>query len=1657
MAELIQSSVIIPVYNKWELTETCLRSLESVLAGRQCEVIVIDNASSDATAECCSGLGGRLFGRFFQYLRMEQNINFGPASNLGARMARGEHVLFLNNDTCAAPESPDWYDGLIRDFSDYANIAATGPVLLYPPGGAAPGNLVEGMRASAETRRSAGPLGPTVQHLGVSVHPCYKVGHLYEGIPASSPLAKKRRFFQVITAACMFMPRALFLEYGGFDEHYINGFEDVDLCARLWAGGWRMTVNPESRLYHFTSQTPGRHDHEEANSHYCLRTTMRHFVPDWHLHLAADGLELQVTEWLSIGAGMPKEDRKKLKPLLSCADIAELCAVVREYPFWYEGYLRLAKLLEEEKDFAGAYAVLQSLGHLQPSPEFLRFLMEFARRVDDNRTFSFALGTFCKYCSSFESYLNVAERFLSWAEELGIDTMIRQLRHWLETAERFREILFLPFLRELRQLTRATKLALSIDWSYAMWRELHGCPQKRAEEQRPSGSSDSIAFSVLIPVIDLAPERLRLTVNSLLAQKWAHWEACLAAAPVLDLEAGSLLQELGALDPRVRVTCLDDADDASTVANAALDMAENPYVAVMAQGDLLAPEALMDMASLVRGNPDGLFFHSDEDSFSEKGVFVRPYFKNSVWDWDLLLGQGTVSRLGIYRADRMREAGGFHPGLGKAWEYDMLLRYTEGMGAERIIHIPAVLYHAYAAPDAEGEAAEDISQLSGGSLLALSRHLERTGTAGAVEPTSKTGCQRVRYDMPKPSPLVSLVLDVGADVPLAPALAQAVLAKAGHGKLEVLLLHDREVEQAFLVKLERWASGNRQVRLLPVSQSLGFGERANAAARAAKGGLIGYLGKGAIPLTQDWLVELVSRLMLPRVGVVGGRLVSQAGAIHHIGHMPDERGRLFSLFRGLPASEAGHGGVRSYHNWAGLARTVSSTDPRCFFTHKRLIEECGGFDAAMGGAAVMDFCLRLKERGLRTVATPFAGFLLSLGDEAAWENGNKVAQPYFLNKWKGRISPCHPWLAEGEGDWTFVWDDEEEERGRAAHPAASVRPAQAGSEAVPIPSVVSGVFEESAMRHDNDLGMHNKAYYGKIDLNDPENCYTQSFFFLREHCRENGVTEPKVLEIGCNTGSFSQFMKDAGAFVYGVEPFSDEAMRQGYVDGFFHGMVESFLDSEERKELPLFDAVVFGDVLEHLMDPQRVLLRVADSLKPGGVIIASVPNVAHLSVRRMLEDGQWLYKRYGLLDSTHRYFFTRHSLRKFLIRVGFGIERSHHTLAPIIEEYAPGLLDGGADIELNERDHTYQIVVRASRPALADEAFTAAPPLKVLLMAKDVGSLEVLGRLVLPLLCYCRAVGGELRVVEDSPQESLLWADILVMHGLCSSRELSVLREACSLGISVVYDFSELLYESLTHLDPSLALVLGQIIRYASSTADRVTCATDALREELLKQVDNPFVVPDAVYERPSIEVEEMHREVGNCAFVLVSDPQPPAEPLLEALRRFFNEQPRHALIGIGPVASALAEAGLPVIAHDPSEPDAFIRVLLSLRNAVGLIPLHASPASSCKSTVMFHRFTLCGLASIASEVMPYSEEIRNGETGLLTDNTADGWLEAMKLLADNAGMRRVLLARALRHCRERSLPDKAVEAWRRAFHGLPRPDERLRSQVKKSAFPQKT
>ncbi len=225
-------SIITSLYNRLDLTRAFLDSLERTLDGWRYEVILIDDGSTDGTRDFLRTLPE---GRYRVQIN-EVGRGYAANNNAGARLARAPLLCLLNNDTVLLP---GWLEPMARLARWGRGVGVVGNVQREPVGG-----LIDHWGVYFRTED------------GDPLH----AGKNRALVPGPAYLA-----WPAVTAACCVVRRAVFLELGGFDEGFHNGFEDVDFCLRAAARGYRHFVANHSLIYHYVSASPNRRLHEAAN------------------------------------------------------------------------------------------------------------------------------------------------------------------------------------------------------------------------------------------------------------------------------------------------------------------------------------------------------------------------------------------------------------------------------------------------------------------------------------------------------------------------------------------------------------------------------------------------------------------------------------------------------------------------------------------------------------------------------------------------------------------------------------------------------------------------------------------------------------------------------------------------------------------------------------------------------------------------------------------------------------------------------------------------------------------------------------------------------------------------------------------------------------------------------------------------------------------------------------------------------------------------------------------------------------------------------------------------------------------------------------------------------------------------------------------------
>ena len=200
-----------------------------------------------------------------------------------------------------------------------------------------------------------------------------------------------------------------------------------------------------------------------------------------------------------------------------------------------------------------------------------------------------------------------------------------------------------------------------------------------------------------------------------------------------------------------------------------------------------------------------------------------------------------------------------------------------------------------------------------------------------------------------------------------------------------------------------------------------------------------------------------------------------------------------------------------------------------------------------------------------------------------------------------------------------------------------------------------------------------------------------------------------VVEVGCGAGALAAEYRRVNphARYVGVEVNPDAArLAAARLDRVTVGDVERLDAAAVGVAEGAVDCLVYGDVLEHLVDPWAVLRRQAGWLRPGGVAVACIPNVQHVSLLASLLRGRWVYRDEGLLDRTHLRFFSADTIGELFAGAGLRVlevrarehggedaARMHALLGPVM--HALGI----DPVRLAAQLRAFQYVVRAERPA----------------------------------------------------------------------------------------------------------------------------------------------------------------------------------------------------------------------------------------------------------------------------------------------------------------------------------------------------------------------
>lgn len=455
-----------------------------------------------------------------------------------------------------------------------------------------------------------------------------------------------------------------------------------------------------------------------------------------------------------------------------------------------------------------------------------------------------------------------------------------------------------------------------------------------------TGSSDTARFGT--------------TLASLRAQSRSDWELVVS---------GTLPPSESPGDRRV-VVVRGPAPTPLDAANQALARATGEHVAFVDPGDELAPTTVAAIAAVA---PGADCVYSDEDEIDDAGARSNPFLKPG-WSPDRLRCQPYTGRVCALRRAVVDAVGGLRPEVEGAHEHDLVLRVTERGGA--VVHLPEILYHRRWPP---GGVAGHHTDLAAGRRV-IDEHLARVRFPGVLAEGEgeHPGLHRLRPRLPS-EPLVSVVIPTagrsrlvrGTQLTLVANCVESLVKRSTYGNYEIVCVIGDEAGEATRARLHDLA-GDR-LRLVRYDGPFNFARAINLGALHARGDHLLMLNDDTQVITRDWIESMLMFAVDPGVGAVGAKLLFGDNRIQHAGIIAVGRGGPGHACYGFPGDDPGYA-----DNFLVPSDYLAVTGA-CLLTKRACFEAVGGFATTFPlNYNDIDYCLKLRHRGLRVVLSPEA-------------------------------------------------------------------------------------------------------------------------------------------------------------------------------------------------------------------------------------------------------------------------------------------------------------------------------------------------------------------------------------------------------------------------------------------------------------------------------------------------------------------------------------------------------------------------------------------------------------------------------------------------------------------------------------------------------------
>ena len=493
------------------------------------------------------------------------------------------------------------------------------------------------------------------------------------------------------------------------------------------------------------------------------------------------------------------------------------------------------------------------------------------------------------------------------------------------------------------------------DKNYAAWYEKNKVSEEELTKQRNKEFPYMPLFSILVPVYNTPIPYLREMLDSVRNQTYQKWQLCIANANPENEEVARILNQYIEMDKRIQTVNVPENLGIAQNTNKALSIAKGDYIGLLDHDDMLAADALFEVAKTVNDeNADVIYTNEDKITMSGEKHF-QPNFKPE-FNLDMLRSNNYICHFFIAKASLMKEIGGFRGEYNGAQDYDMIFRCTER--ADNIVRIPKVLYHWRMHEQSTAENPESKRYAFDAGKKVIEDHLKRCEESAEVQMTEYPGFYRVKYAI-KEKPRVSVVIVKETKNMIPKDTLIKIADDYGRDRVEFDV-----VDGNYKGDIE---FDGISINTLPWTKECNNTEMLNYGIEKTKNEYILVLSSYIIKVSDNYIETFVSNTMRKNVGAVGGKMYFSNGTIKNAGLFIKKDGTIEEVFKKLPRLCVG------YMNRQSMQQNMQAITFDDIMFKKSLWEKIkNGISKSKSLQRDVEICTKIRGNDLLLVYTPWA-------------------------------------------------------------------------------------------------------------------------------------------------------------------------------------------------------------------------------------------------------------------------------------------------------------------------------------------------------------------------------------------------------------------------------------------------------------------------------------------------------------------------------------------------------------------------------------------------------------------------------------------------------------------------------------------------------------